>query len=303
MNKTLFPILALILTACTSSTTLSQTQVTVTLPPTATFTSITPEPTDTLIPIPTIAPTRYTSCADSELISEMEAEFESRSGMMLDVAYELARKDPDFPHEDVSPLGEPSYQFEVNYFYIGFRVLPGEDILSGKVKNVICAFGREMVPNQDGTYTTDPLVLGWEDMQGNYHPFVGSYDRASSAKEGDSSYDFKTDKNIYFASIKEVVNFLSRVPNGAIFNVNLRSFSRFSKIDEIVDEGGKAWERTKNLQEFLRTFGSEWVSRNLNQDVNGIEPTRDRINPAAGDQGLFPATFIYFDEGNLQSNQ
>lgn len=291
-----------ILSACGSN--VETIQPTSTLFPTLQATStFTPEPTATNTPIPTATPFRYTSCSDSKLINEVVSNFETRNGMTLDQAYDLLRKDPDFGIEATSNSGDPAHQITTRIFYLGNRLVSGESIPGGQVKNVLCAYGRIMAPLDDGSYSTVPVPLGWEDMQGNFHYFVYGRDRASVTGEGDDSNNIEAQKKTTLDSLTTAQQFLDGIPDGAIIKVNIRTFSRLSNVEDIVELTGEAYDYTNNLQDFLRMLGKQWADRNFDQHLNGIPSTLSRVSPEAGDQGLYSSSFTYWDEGRLHPGE
>lgn len=284
MKKILFPILVLILVACTS--TLPQTQVTVTsivtvtLPPTATFTPVTPEPTDTLTPIPTATPFRYTSCVDKELIAEQDRAFEERTGIVLNnpsdersLRFKQAMEEKGF------------YSFSKKTDIIGFPLfktgtaevkvvdIPG-------ISKIVCLFGRNVFLPE-----TVAVATGWIDSLGKYQSFTGT-------NEVDDPLPVKV-----FADGQEQLKWIKDMPDGAVIIINVHTFSGVVEESDIITNNPSNSDNPLKVRKFVRQMmvGGNDLLRRYSPLFNKYDVFWKAQNSANNDVGFIPADYwTYF---------
>ncbi len=238
MKKILFPILTLILAACTSVS--PQTQVTVTmedtvtLPPTATFTPVTPKPTDTLTPIPTATPFRFTSCVDKELIAEQDRAFEERTGIVLNNPTDERSLRFKQIMEENGFFGF-SKENDIIYFPL-FKTGVGEIEVIGVpgISKIICLFGRNIFLPE-----TIAVATGWVDDLGKYQSFTGANEVSD------------TQPVAVFPGGQEQLNWIKNMPDGALISFRVHTFSGISTVDGIISPNSTNKDNPTQVKRFI----------------------------------------------------
>ncbi len=285
--------IAIILAACSPSSSNITTKIDTATP------SFTPTVTLTSTPVLTFTstPVFYVSCIDPQLRAKVLIDFKERTGITTDQAYMLYKTDPDFS-EGVGIKNEPPYEITVPVMYEGYRIVKNPDI-----GRIFCIYGRPTAESADGVVRDAvPIVLAWEDGAGNFFPLGHISDRASVMAEGEKQ-TITSPKNVFHSltSMEDLENFMESVPYGGIFAFDIHSFKEITQVNQVVTKFGEA-DLIRNIQNLLRLLGAGWVRTHLGGQGGSLDQLIDELDSAANDQGLFTVgNYRYFDEGNLIS--
>ena len=292
MNKILFPILALILVACTSA--LPQTQVTVTmeetvtLPPTATFTPITPEPADALTPISTATPFRYTSCADAELsASVMKAAIQAISAKgetfinkdavieKVDSVEDKIAVEKTLGRYDSSvSFSKESGVYITNALYLGSGEASLEHLSGAKPGDmVVCGY----VAQENFESRPIPVVIGYV-YQGVFHMTTYVNDLATLIDLQPSTNSLDKLRNLTKVILK----------SGDVLRVSLQTFSSFDTPEQVIAANTNGiifmpW----NIDAVLKLISLQDNDFMKRMDTLTMQGSTDNLDVNLGDLGLF----------------
>lgn len=252
MKKASLLILTIILVACaapvaevpTAIPSATATQVPL---PTAT---LTPQPTATLIestPTSEVKEKIYTSCVDSKLISQLDDNFETRTGIDLD-------------NLDISDAGKKFQEGLNSVQFIGFS--PDKDIVTfsliktgvdivpvdvagSNIEELVCVYGRTGLSSLAGQ--TVSVVVGWVDKSGEFQPMSPG---VSDQLRKNFSFD-------------EILGFFQGLPDGAIMTFPVHTFNGITNPDQINIESNTELfpEQTKYVIQLLKALNNQLLDR------------------------------------------